>query len=114
MVRAEILDAFRAQIGGCRKAGSELTARLMERCVAELESGGPLARLLEDWRGQPLLARPGETIASALFADGSFNCQAGPPPFHRRRGPSSAIGAGGLTDGTAVPARDGDPVDSHA
>jgi hypothetical protein len=54
-VRPEVVDAFRHQIEGCRGAGSELTARLMERCVADLEAGGPLAALLEDWQGQPLL-----------------------------------------------------------
>jgi len=66
MVRPEIVDAFRAQIGGCRKAGSELTARLMERCVAELEAGGPLARLLEDWQGQPLLDALPQRVVGAV------------------------------------------------
>lgn len=50
-----MVDAFRHQIGGCRSGGSEYTAHLMERCVADLEAGGPLATLLEDWQGQPLL-----------------------------------------------------------
>ena len=66
MVRPEIVDAFRAQIGGCRKAGSELTARLMERCVAELESGGPLARLLSDWQGVPLLDALPQRVLGAV------------------------------------------------
>jgi hypothetical protein len=66
MVRPEIVDAFRAQVGGCRKAGSELTARLMERCVAELEAGGPLARLLADWQGQPLLDALPQRVVGAV------------------------------------------------
>ena len=66
MVRPEVVDAFRAQIGGCRKAGSELTARLMERCVAELEAGGPLARLLADWRGEPVLDALPQRVVGAV------------------------------------------------
>lgn len=66
MVRREIVDAFRAQVVGCRKAGSELTARLMERCVAELEGGGPLARLLSDWHGQPLLDALPQRVVGAV------------------------------------------------
>jgi hypothetical protein len=66
MVRAEIVETFRAQVEGCRKAGSELTARLMERCVAELESGGPLAHLLADWQGQPLLDALPQRVVGAV------------------------------------------------
>jgi hypothetical protein len=66
MVRPEVVDAFRAQVGGCRKAGSELTARLMERCVAELESAGPLARLLADWKGEPVLDALPQRVVGAV------------------------------------------------
>ena len=66
MVRPEILDTFRAQVEGCRRAGSELTARLMERCVAELEADGPLARLLADWQGQPLLDALPQRVVGAV------------------------------------------------
>lgn len=66
MVHSQILDAFRAQVTGCRKAGSELTARLMERCVAELEAGGPLAGLLSDWQGQPLLDALPQRVVGAV------------------------------------------------
>jgi len=65
-VRPEIVEAFRQQIGGCRSAGSEYTARLMERCVADLESGGPLAALLQDWQGQPLLAALCQRVLGAV------------------------------------------------
>ncbi len=54
-VRPEIVDAFRRQVEGCRGAGSELTARLMERCAEDLETGGPLASLVADWQGHPVL-----------------------------------------------------------
>jgi hypothetical protein len=66
MVRPEIVDTFRAQVEGCRKAGSELTARLMERCVAELEAEGPLARLLTDWQGNPLLDALPQRVVGAV------------------------------------------------
>ncbi len=54
-VRPEVLETFRRQVGSCRSAGSEYTARLLERCVADLERGGALAALLEGWEGEPLL-----------------------------------------------------------
>src|SRR5262245_44860636 len=66
MVRPEIVETFRAQVEGCRKAGSELTARLMERCVAELEAEGPLARLLSDWQGEPLLDALPQRVVGAV------------------------------------------------
>jgi hypothetical protein len=66
VVRPEILDAFRRQAPACREAGSELTAQLMERCVAELESGGVLARLLEDWKGHPILDALPQRVVGAV------------------------------------------------
>ncbi len=65
-VRPEIVDAFRRQIGGCRSGGSEYTARLMERCVVDLEAGGPLAALLEDWQGHPLLHALCQRVVGAV------------------------------------------------
>ncbi len=55
MVRPEVLDAFRKQVDACRKAGSEFTARMLERCVQDLEQGGPVAELVADFEGHPLL-----------------------------------------------------------
>jgi len=54
-VRPEVLEAFRQQATGCRESGSEFTARLMERCVADLEAGGPVAELVAGFRGHPFL-----------------------------------------------------------
>jgi hypothetical protein len=65
-LRPEIADSFRAMVPSCRKAGSDLTARLLERCVAEIESGGPLARLLADWQGQPLLDALPQRVIGAV------------------------------------------------
>ena len=54
-VRSDVLEAFRQQIDSCRTGGSDFTARLLEHALADLEAGGPLAALLEDWEGRPLL-----------------------------------------------------------
>jgi hypothetical protein len=65
-VRPELVDVFRRQVEGCRQAGSELTARLMERCARDLEAGGPLAALLEDWTGHPLLDALTQRVVGAV------------------------------------------------
>ena len=50
-----VLDAFRRQVPACREDGSEFTARILERCLADLETGGPLARLVDGYEGNPFL-----------------------------------------------------------
>lgn len=57
---------FRRQVEGCRQAGSELTARLMARCADDLEAGGALAALLEDWTGHPLLDALTQRVVGAV------------------------------------------------
>lgn len=47
-------DAFRLQAGGCRHFGSEFYAALVEAAHADLRAGGPVARLVEGWQGDPL------------------------------------------------------------
>jgi hypothetical protein len=64
--RPELVDVFRRQVEGCRLAGSELTARLMARCAEDLEAGGPLAALLEDWTGHPLLDALTQRVVGAV------------------------------------------------
>ena len=54
-VAPEILDAFQRQVPACRAGGSELTARILERCIEDLESGGPVARLVAGYQGNPFL-----------------------------------------------------------
>jgi hypothetical protein len=50
-----MLESFRRQIPACRDAGSEFTARIFERCLADLEAGGPVAELVSHHRGNPFL-----------------------------------------------------------
>jgi hypothetical protein len=54
MVAEEMLAAFRLQLGGCRLFGSPLYARLLEAALEDLHAGGPLARLVEGFEGDPL------------------------------------------------------------
>jgi hypothetical protein len=46
--------AFRLQTGGCRLFGSPLYGDLLEAALADLEAGGPVARLVRDFPGDPL------------------------------------------------------------
>jgi hypothetical protein len=53
-----VLEAFRRQIPACREAGSEFAARIFERCLADLEAGGPVAELVSHHQvegGHPIL-----------------------------------------------------------
>lgn len=67
-VRPEVLEAFRKQVPACRSAGSEFTARLFERCVEDLEAGGPVARLVADFEGHPLLDALTQRVLGAVQA----------------------------------------------
>ena len=49
-----LLKAFRLQAGGCRLFGSELYAGILDRALRDVEEGGPVARLLGDFEGDPL------------------------------------------------------------
>jgi len=64
--RAQQVDAFRNQVGSCRDAGSDYTARLMQACADDLEAGGPLARLLEGWQGHPTLDALTQRVLGAV------------------------------------------------
>jgi hypothetical protein len=67
-VRPAILDAFRKQVPACRAAGSEFTARIFERCAEDIEAGGPVARLVADFEGQPVLdALPQRVLGAVQF-----------------------------------------------
>lgn len=45
--------ALRTQADWCRRLGSDLYVRLLEVAAADLEAGGPVARLLDGWTGHP-------------------------------------------------------------
>ncbi|HTF35061.1 MAG TPA: DUF2332 domain-containing protein [Myxococcota bacterium] len=52
---ADIASAFRFQAQGCRDTGSALYAQLLDAAAQDVERGGVIARLVEDWRGHPVL-----------------------------------------------------------
>lgn len=51
---ADLVPAFRLQAGGCRLFASELYAGLMDRALADVMAGGPIAQLLADFEGDPV------------------------------------------------------------
>jgi hypothetical protein len=51
-----LLASFRLQAGGCRLFDSPLYASLCDRAQDDIRAGGPLARLLAGWQGDPLHA----------------------------------------------------------
>lgn len=56
MDRDAVIKAFRLQAGGSQLFGSPLYAGLCERAIDDVRAGGPIARLLADWEGDPLHA----------------------------------------------------------
>lgn len=54
MLAPGIVEAFRLQGDFCGKFGSPLYAALLARCADDLEAGGPVARVLDGWVGNPL------------------------------------------------------------
>jgi hypothetical protein len=47
-------QAFRFESAICRALGSELFADLLSRSAQDIEAKGPVARVVGDWRGDPL------------------------------------------------------------
>lgn len=54
MVAEGLIEAFQVQAIASRQLGSPLYGELCERAMADLASGGPVARLLDGWRGNPV------------------------------------------------------------
>jgi len=54
MVAAGVLEAFRLQAEFCASFGSPLYAQLLARAAEDIEQGGPVARLLDGWTGNPI------------------------------------------------------------
>jgi len=52
---ALLLTSFRVQARAAAENGSPLTASLLDAAAESLAAGGPLAGLLADWRGHPVL-----------------------------------------------------------
>jgi hypothetical protein len=63
---AAVLEAFRLQVPACRKAGSEFSARFFERCVEDLEAGGPVAQLVAGFQGNPMLSAVPQRVLGAV------------------------------------------------
>ena len=61
-----VLDAFELQVPACRDGGSEFTARILERCIEDLHAGGPVARLVADYEGNPFLDAICQRVVGAV------------------------------------------------
>jgi hypothetical protein len=51
----EIERVFRTQANACAAMNSPIYGELLERCADDLTAGGLIARLVADWRGEPVL-----------------------------------------------------------
>jgi hypothetical protein len=91
---ARLLTAYRLQAGGCRWLGSELYAELMDAARSDVEAGGPLLRLVEDWPGDPLASFLPLRVFGAVHA----RVLAGEAPELARHYPT----AGGVADARAA------------
>jgi hypothetical protein len=54
MLAPGTIEAFRLQAEFCGSFGSPLYAELLARAADDIERGGPLARLLDGWTGNPI------------------------------------------------------------
>ena len=54
MIEVGTVEAFRLQAHFCGEFGSPLYAELLTRAAADIEAGGPVAALLDGWRGRPM------------------------------------------------------------
>src|SRR5262245_12306919 len=54
MLADGVVEAFRLQGAFCGKFGSPLYAELLARAAEDVERGGPVARLLDGWTGNPV------------------------------------------------------------
>ena len=54
MLEQGIVEAFRLQAEFCGKMGSPLYAELLARAADDIERGGPVARVLDGWTGNPI------------------------------------------------------------
>lgn len=54
MLADGIVESFRLQAHFSDEFGSPLYGELLRRCAADVEAGGPLARLLDGWQGKPI------------------------------------------------------------
>lgn len=63
-----VLHAFGQQIAWCERLGSPFTARLLRLLSAEIAAGGPAARLVAAWPGDPVADALALRLAGGLHA----------------------------------------------
>lgn len=68
MTPAAVRAHFVEQAQFCASFGSPFTAALLDRCVTDLDAGGPVAALVADWPGEPRADALSLRLAGALHA----------------------------------------------
>jgi hypothetical protein len=68
MTGEKILAHFREQAMFCTEYGSPFTGQLIERMAADIEAGGPIAKLVAGWPSDPRADVPSLRLAGALHA----------------------------------------------
>lgn len=68
MASPELLRAFDRQAESCKKLDASFTAHVVETLAQELRDGGPLARLMPDWPGDPYAHAVPLRLCGALHA----------------------------------------------
>lgn len=65
---ATVLEEFQLQSRFCGEFGSRFTAELLDRCAADIEAGGIVAKLTAGWPGHPRTDAVSLRVAGALHA----------------------------------------------
>jgi hypothetical protein len=55
MLAEGTIEAFQLQAEWCRRLGSPMYGELLEHCLDDIRARGPVAGVLSDWSGDPLL-----------------------------------------------------------
>ncbi|HEM47403.1 MAG TPA: DUF2332 domain-containing protein [Alphaproteobacteria bacterium] len=92
--RDPLVTAFRLQAGGCRLFGSQMYARMMEHGLQDVLAGGPVARMLDGFEGDPVRG----FLPLRLFGAVHARVLAGQEPELARYYPT----AGGVADADAA------------
>ena len=79
MAHPLIVDALRLQAGWCVRLGSPLYARLLRLAAADLDTGGVMGAVVDEWEGDPVRNAPALRLMGAFIV---LSCLGGLPNWH--------------------------------